>query len=383
MLEGSLQQKGDRIRVTVQLIGLPEGHPLWAEHYDERSGDIFAVQDAISKRVAAALALKLTGEETSRLQRKPTTDAEAFRLYLRGRYFWERRTKEDLAKALEYFTAAIRRDPRFALAYAGAAHCYGPMLNLGFRRLDETALSEMRHFVDGALEIDPDLADARVSQASVRMFEWDWPGAETSFHRAIDLNPNDTLAHLWYGWFLEAMGRPQESLRARRRALELDPLNWTANSAVGRALGVLGRHDEAIQHLRATVELNASFFFTRQYLGLEYLSKGMVDEAVHEFQAAQDLPSLGYAYAVNGQKREAQRVLEQMNQNPLTNSFDLAIVNAGLGRAAKALDHLGQAHQERILWLMFLRVDERLASLRGNQRFEAIATKMSIPAPGT
>jgi tetratricopeptide (TPR) repeat protein len=213
------------------------------------------------------------------------------------------------------------------------------------------------------------------------MFEWDWPGAEKSFHTAIELNPNDPLAHLWYGWFLEAMGRQHENLAERRRAWELDPLSWSANASVGRALGMLGRHDEAIQHLRAAVEQDPNFFFTRQYLGREYLSKGMANQAAGEFQAVQDLPSLGYAFAVSGQKHQAELVLEQMRRNPLTNSFDLAIVNTGLGCSDEALDLLERARQERILWLMFLRVDERLQSLRGNRRFEAIATEMQIPLP--
>jgi TolB-like protein/tetratricopeptide (TPR) repeat protein len=379
VVEGSLQQKANRIRVSIQLIGMPEGRPLWAERYDEPSGDIFAVQDAISTRVASSLALKLTGEEASRLQKKPTSDTQAFQLYLRGRYFWDRRTKEDLNKGLGYFNEAIQRDPRFALAYAAAAQCYAPLLYLGFRRRDDGALNEMRHLVDRALELDPNMADAFVSQASVKMFEWDWPGAEQSFHRAIALNPNDPLAHRWYGWFLDGMGREEESLAERKRALELDPLNWNANAMMGGALGAVGRHDEAIQLLRATVELNPNFFFTRQYLGKEYLAKGKPDLAIAEFQAAQDLPSLGYAYAMNGQKGEAQRVLEQMRQDPSTTSFDVAIVNGGLGRTAEALDGLEQAYRDRIPWLMFLRVDGRLASLRGNPRFEAIATAMNIP----
>ena len=146
-------------------------------------------------------------------------------------------------------------------------------------------------------------------------------------------------------------------------------------------MGKLGRHDEAIQLLHAAVELNPNFFFTRQNLGNEYLAKGKPELAVAEFQAAQDVPSLGYAYAVNGQKHEAERVLEQLHRNPLTNSFDLAIVNAGLGRTTEAFDLLEQAHRERILWLMFLRVDERLASLRGDPRFELIGRQMRIPMP--
>jgi tetratricopeptide (TPR) repeat protein len=330
-------------------------------------------------RVASSLALKLTGYEASRLQKRPTSDTQAFQLYLRGRYFWDRRTKEDLNKALGYFNDAIQRDPRFALAYAAAAQCYDPLIYLGFRQRDDATVSEMRHLVDRALELDPDMADAHVSQASVKIFEWDWPGAERSFHRAIALNPNDLLAHLWYGFLLEAMGREEENLAERKRAVELDPLSWVANAALGRALGELGRHDEAIQLLRATVELNPNFFFTRQNLGFEYLATRKLGLAIAEFQAVEDLPSLGYAYALNGQKAEAQRVLEQMQQNPATTSFDLAIVNAGLGRKGETLNNLEQAHRDRIPWLILLRVDRRLASLRGNPRFEAIAAAMKIP----
>jgi tetratricopeptide (TPR) repeat protein len=209
--------------------------------------------------VASSLALKLTGEEASRLQKKPTADKQAFQLYLRGRYFWDRRTKEDLGKALGYFNDAIRHDPQFALAYAGVAQCYAPSIYLGVRRRDDATIGEMRHFVGRALELDPDMADAYVSQASLRLLEWDWAGSEQSFHRAIALNPNDTLAHLWYGFLLDALGRQEENLAERRRALELDPLSWSANAGVGWALGALGRHDEAIQHLRAAMELNPTF----------------------------------------------------------------------------------------------------------------------------
>jgi tetratricopeptide (TPR) repeat protein len=223
------------------------------------------------------------------------------------------------------------------------------------------------------------MADAFVSQGSLRTLDWDWPGAEQSYRKAIVLNPNDVLARLWYGFYLDAMGREEENLAERKRALELDPLGWNANAGVGNALGAVGRHDEAIQHLRAAIELNPNFFFTRQNLGKEYLAIGKPDLAIQEFQAVQDLPSLGYAYALNGRKAEAQRVLEQMRQNPMTNSFDVAVVAAGLGRTAEALDGLDQAYRERIPWLMFIRVDLRLASLRGNPRFESIARAMKIP----
>jgi TolB-like protein/DNA-binding winged helix-turn-helix (wHTH) protein/tetratricopeptide (TPR) repeat protein len=381
VLEGGVQEKDGRIRVTVQLIGMPEGKPIWAEHYDEASGDIFAVQDAVSTRVAAALAPKLTGNASQRLQKKSTSDVEAFRLYSRGRYFWSRRTNEDLSKALGYFKEAIRRDEKFALAYAAAAQCYPPMIIMGFRKLDDGALNEMRHYVDGAMRLDPEIGEAHVAQATLRMFEWNWPGAEDSFQRSIQLNSNDPLAHIWYGYFLEAMGRQEENLAERTRGWELDPLSWNAAAGVGSALGMLGRHDEAIRQLQSALELNPNYYFTRLNLGEEYLAKRMLARAIEEFRVAPDVPSLGFAYALNGQADEAQRTVERMRANPLSTSLDYAFVSVGLGRTSEALDLLDQAYREHIPGLMFLRVDERLASLRGNQRFEAIAAAMKIPAP--
>jgi serine/threonine-protein kinase len=315
------------------------------------------------------------------LQKPPTSDAEAYRLYLRGRYFGDRRTADDLAKALEYFKEAIHRDPRFALAYAAAADCYPMMLAGGFRKVDDATLSEMRYYVNSALRLDPDLEEAFVAQALLRMYERDWPSAEQSYRRAIQLNPNEALAHLWYGFFLEAMGRETENLAERKRAWELEPLNWILSASYGRALGMVGRHDEAIKHLQSAVELNPSFYYTRHNLGSEYLLKGMLAQAIQEFQSAPDLPSLGFAYALRGDTQATQGVLERMRASPLSNPFDFAIVYTSLGRTSEALDLLDQAYRERVMWLMFMRVDERLASLRRNPRFEALAAAMKIPAP--
>jgi tetratricopeptide (TPR) repeat protein len=319
--------------------------------------------------------------ELALLKKPPTSDAEAYRLYLRGRYFSDRRTSEDLVKALEYFKEAIHRDSKFALAYAAASECYPMMVSAGFRKLDEVTLDEMRDYVSSALRLEPNLEEAIVAEAVLRMYERDWPSAEQSYRRAIQLNPNDTQAHLWYGLLLDAMGRERENLAERKRAWELEPLNWIASAALGGALGRAGRHDEAIKQLQSAVELNPSFYYTRQNLGLEFLAKGMLVQAIREFQAAPDLPSLGFAYALSGKKQEALGVLERMRANPLSTSFDFAIVNVGLGRTSEALDLLEQAYRERAMHLMFLRVDERLASLRGSPRFEALAARMKIPAP--
>jgi tetratricopeptide (TPR) repeat protein len=358
-----------------------------ARKFLRRNRAVLAVGLASAVSVAAVIGIMIQARtarapsESALFRKKPTSDAEAYRLYLRGRYFWDRRTGEDLVKALEYFKKAIHRDPKFAPAYAAAAECYAMMVAVGFRKLDDITFNEMRDCVNSALRLGPDLKEALVAQAVLRMYERDWSGAEKSYRRAIQLNPNDALAYLWYGFLLEAMGREEESLAERKRAWELDPLSWIVSANLGRALGMVGRHDEAIKLMQSAVELNPGFYYTRHFLGREYLSKGMLAQAIQEFQAAPDLPSLGFAYALSGQKQAAQGVLERMRANPLSNSLDFAIVNVGLGRTSEALDLLEQAYRERVTWLMFLRVDERPASLRGDRRFEALAARMKIPAP--
>lgn len=358
-----------------------------ARKFLRRNRTVLAVGLASVVSIAAVIGMMIQARiarapsELALLKKQPTSDAEAYRLYLRGRYFWDRRTGEDLAKALEYYKEAIHRDPKFALAYAAAAECYPTMVAGGFRKLDDVTLKEMHDNVNTALGLQPDLEEAIVAEAVLRYYERDWPSSEQSFRRAIQLNPNDARAHLWYGFLLEAMGREEENIAERKRAWELDPLNWINSAAFGHALGVSGRHDEAVKLLQSAAELNPGFYYTRSFLGREYLLKGMVAQAIREFQSAPDLPSLGFAYALSGQKQAAQGVLERMRANPLSNSLDFAIVNVGLGRTSEALDLLEQAYRERVVWLMFLRVDERLASLRGNQRFEALAARMKVPAP--
>jgi len=310
VLEGSLQEKEGRIVVTVQLIGVPEGRPLWAERYQDASGDIFAVQDAISARVATALAPKLTGEENHRLKKKSTSDVEAYLLYQKGRYCWEQRTDTALRRAIVYFEAATRRDPQFALAYAGLAECYGPMMQLSFMSAIE-ALPKMEAAASRAVELDDTLAEAHTALASARMNEWDWPSTEREYKRAIALNPNEEMAHRWYGYYLEAMGRQPESLNQWKRAYELNPSSAGVNAWLGWALFRAGRSQEGITLLREAIELNPDFPQAHERLGFAYVELRSFDKALEQFSAPDELTKRMYVLALAGRGATAKRELEQ------------------------------------------------------------------------
>ena len=389
VLEGSIQKLGDRLRVTVQLLRVSDGRPLWAEKFDESFTNIFGVQDAISERVAEALALRLTGEERRRLAKRYTEKTEAYQLYLRGRHFWEKRTKEDLLKAIEYFERAIAVDPDYALAYAGVAHCYGP---LGYRGhlAPSVATPKMKAAATRALEIDDSLAEAHTAMGAVKAFhEWDWAAAEREFKRAIELNPYYPTAHQWYGLYLEAMGRHDENLAERRRAQELDPLNLSINSGMGTVFYYSGQFDRAIEVYQKTLELDPNFEQALHGLGEVYEQKGMYQEAIAEFQKSLKLPVniirskqlLAHAYAVAGQRAEALRIeeeLRELSKTQFVSPFYMALIHAGLGDKDRAMEWLERAYEERDPPLNHVKVEPRLKSLSDDPRFQDLLRRMRL-----
>jgi TolB-like protein/DNA-binding winged helix-turn-helix (wHTH) protein/Flp pilus assembly protein TadD len=381
VLEGSLQEKEGRIVVTVQLIGVPEGRPLWAERYQDASGDIFAVQDAISTRVARALAPKLTGEENRRLKKNSTSDVEAFRLYLRGRYCWEQRTDTGLRRAIAYFEQAIRRDPQFGLAYAGLAECYGPLMQLSFMSAIE-ALPKMEEAASRAVELDDTLAEAHTALAAARMNEWDWPSTEREYKRAIALNPNEEMAHRWYGYYLEAMGRQTESLNEWKRAYELDPSSAGVNAWLGWALFRAGRSEEGITLLRESIELNPDFPQAHERLGFAYVELRSFDKALEQFSAPDELTKRMYVLARAGRGAAAQKDLEQFLKLPPSRrpgaEVGIAAVYLALGDRETALSWLETAYRERNPQLMFLKVDERFSTLRSEPGFRDLLRRVRL-----
>ncbi|MGI8897951.1 MAG: winged helix-turn-helix domain-containing tetratricopeptide repeat protein [Pyrinomonadaceae bacterium] len=390
VLDGNIQRFGEQIRVTVQLVSVRDGRPLWAEKFDAKFTDIFAVQDSISDQVARALTLKLIGEEKQRLTKHYTEDIQAYQAYLKGRYFWNKRTEEGYKRAIEYFEQALERDPRYAQAYAGLADSYALLGSMGNAVLPRSeAMPRARVAAEKALLIDETLAEAHASLAFVRMhYEWDWPGAEREFKRAIELNPSYATAHHWYAYYLVARGRTDESLAEIKRAQEIDPLSLIINTDVGEMYFFARQYDRAIEQCKKTLELDPEFNLAVRHLGWTYLQKGMHKEAIAELERSVSLSEgrrdstalLGYAYAVAGKREEAKKVLAELKEiakRSYVAPFELSLVYTGLNEKDQAFAWLEKAYDERSGSLILLNVDPASDGLRSDPRFADLVRRVN------
>ena len=387
VLDGTIQRTAERVRVTVQLLKVQDGKQLWADKFDEEFTDIFALQDVISERVTTALAVQLTGSEQKRLTKRYTENAEAYQLYLKGRYFWNKRTAESLHKGIEYFTDAIAKDSQYALAHAGLADSYIILGNFGLLPPNE-AYPKAKLAAEEALKFDPDLVEAQVSLAFVKsLFERDWPGAEAAFKRAIELNPNYGPAHQWYGVSLAGAGRLDEAVAELKRAQQVDPQSLTISAVVGWMLYLARDYDQAIDQVKTVLEMDANFALAHRYLGLIYEQKGMYAEAISEFQQAESLSgarpldsgALAHAYAIAGKSAEARQILTKViERSPRVYfpSYDIALIYLGLGEKDLAFDWLEKAFQERSPWLIHLNVDPRFDPVRSDPRFRELVRRL-------
>lgn len=390
LLEGSIQRSDDRIRVTVQLVSVTEGVSLWGARFDEKMTDIFAVQDSIAERLAAALVPRLTEQERRRLTTHGTADVQAHEWCLKGRYYLDRRTAEALHKAVGQFERAIARDPNYALAYAGLAHCHTILGSRWYDGKGPVAVEAARAAAVKAVEVDDSLAEAHTALAVVRFrLDWRWLDAEVEFIRATELNPGSATAHHFFAMYLAAMGRSGEALVEIRRALALDPLSLIINAAAGRILHFGRAYAEAIeQHVR-TLELDAYFPDAHMNLGMSYLEVGRADEAIRELRRASDLSGrrvwmlsgLGYAYAVSGQEREAHRAINELRlaaERGEVSAMELAYPYAGLGETDLALDWLERALQERSGLDTYLKVEPMFDRLRSHPRFTTLMRRLQL-----
>jgi TolB-like protein len=293
VLDGSVQRVENRVRVTARLVRASDGQPLWANQFDEPFTDIFKVEDAISEKLAAALVLSLSGPEQERMVRRETTSPEAYQLYLKGRYFWEKRTEEGLKKSIEFFQQAIDLDPAYAMAYSGLADAYAQLPGYGATASMEV-YPKAKAAAAKALALDDDLAEAHTSAATVlSYFEWDWAAAEDEYRKALALNPNYAAAHHRLGVHLAAMARADEAVSELHRAQEMDPLSLIINSLLGFAYFQAHQYDEAIDQLRKTIEMDRNFPPAREILAHVYAEKGMAAEAFAEFRESRRLSGDG------------------------------------------------------------------------------------------
>ena len=391
ILEGSVQKANDQVRVNVQLINALTDAHLWADTYDRKLTDIFAVETEIAKTVADVLQAKLTGSEQHVIAARPTANSEAHQLYLKGRFFWNKRTGNDLKKSIDYFQQAIAADPNYALAYAGVADAYVflPGYTAGS---PQDCYPKAKAAAKKALELDDTLAEAHTTLAiALLLYDFDFAQAIREFQHAIELNPNYATAHQQYGNIgLIDLGRFDDAIAEGNRAAELDPLSLVINADVGANYYYARRYDEAIAQLRKTLEMDPGYYYAYITLGEALEMKGAGDTAIAEYQKARALnddPSvlglLAHAYAASGTKTEALKILDQLkalSKQRYVAAYSFTLVYLGLGDKEEALHWLEQSYQDRAGGdIEGIRVDPFLDSLRGDPRFEALAEKV-IPA---
>ena len=380
VLDGSIQKDSGRIRVTVRLVRTSDGRQIWSNRYDEQAGDIFAVQDSISERVASELAGKLTSEEQALLRKRYTANPEAYDLYLKANYFWAKRTREGTQKAIDYFNQALERDPQYALADVGLANCYSTM-PISSDEPSREAFPKAREATLRALEIDGSLAEAHVSLAYIHFFfDWDWDASREEYQKAIGINPNDSAAHWGYALLLSSQGRQDQGIAEIDRAVQLDPL-WPMTGALkGHILFQARRYPDAVAWLQKTLELDDNFWITQIELGKNYEAEGQYDEALKSFHRARDLSGgisetlslMGYTYAVSGRRAEAEEMLKElraMAERTYVPPYHFALLYHGLGDAKETFGWLDRARDERDVHMVFLGVDPKWDDLRGDPRF--------------
>jgi serine/threonine-protein kinase len=375
VLEGSVRKIGNRLRITAQLISAADGYHLWSERYDRQMKDVFEIQDEISLSIVNVLKGKLLGEEKSALLRRHRADPEAYQLYLRGRYYWNLRTRNGLQRAIDSFREAINIDATYALAYAGIADAYNLLPGHGglapkdcFPKAKQAALK--------ALEIDHTLAEAYTSLGfSSYRFYLDWNGAKANFEQAIKLNANYSTAHHWYSEFLTMLGLFEEALLHAQRALHLDPLSLPINTDLGQTFFFARQYERAIEQINKTIELDPVFTRAHILLGAAYEQRKEYQQAIDEFMTAVassggntlPLAALGHAYASVGNTEEAEKILEELielSHSRYVSPSDVAIVFIGLRRIERALEWLEKAYDDKSVWLVWLKVDPRLDRLR-------------------
>jgi len=388
VLEASFQKLGDKVRLTARLLNVQDGSSLWSYKCDEYCTDIFALQDAVSERVAGALALELTGEERKLLTKRYTENAQAYELYLKGRLFLNKRTSEGTQKAAEFFRRALEIDPNDALAYLGLADCY--LIDIFFTSAPPRDLiSKGKAMARKALELDETLGEAHALLSILADTEWDWKEAVKEGQQAISLSPGSARAHQLFAFTIAKRGRLDDALTEIRKARDLDPLNLVINADIAQILCFSGRYDEAIEQCHTTLELDPNFSMAHACLGVAYWGKGMYKEALGPLQRSVELEgegsvrtihlAMGYGFA--GEKEKAEAFLKGLRKRPKTEYTDptwVAVLYTAIGDNDKALDWIEKACAERSPTATALMVDSRFTRLRTEPRYQALLSRMGF-----
>jgi TolB-like protein/DNA-binding winged helix-turn-helix (wHTH) protein/Flp pilus assembly protein TadD len=389
VLTGEITKRDDTLIIRTELIDAARDAHLWGEQYNRKLSDILAVQEDISREISGKLRLRLTGDG-QRLIKRHTTNAEAYQLYLKGCYFWNKRTEEGVRKGIDYLQQAIDADPLYALAYAGLADCYivlGAPLNA---LPPKEAFLKAKAAATKALEIDDTLAEAHATLGVVKQrLEWDPEGAAQEFRRAIELNPTYATAHQWYAINFEIIGQPDAAIAETQRAYELDPLSIIINARLGHNYYYARRYDQAIEQYKKTLELDPNFVIAHSRLGWAYTQKGMHREAVEEFlrvnalsgESPETVATLKQVFARSGMRgywRKALALEQEKAKHRYVSAYEIAVLYARLGENEQAFDWLEKAYQERSSALVYLKVDPSLDALRPDPRFTDLLRRIHL-----
>jgi len=390
ILEGSVRKAGQRVRIVVHLVEPGSEKHLWGDTFDRQLTDIFEVQSEVAQQITGALSLALSPEEKQRVEKKATSDVDAYNLYLLGRFHANKWAEADVLKAIECFQGAIAKDPGYAVAYAGLADAY-ELLSIGFSSKPPAEyLAQAKGMALKALEMDDSLAEAHTSLAYARWLgDLDWPGAERGFKRAIELKTSYVMAHEWYAEYLAALGRHDEALAEIKRAQQLDPLSVPVSRAVGWVLYFARRYDQAIDELQKTLAMNPDFLGARMVLWWVWVAKGAYAEAIADIRRESERPGLrtvkklmlGYVCAASGDKEEANGILWELEAK-LAAEDRLALLSALLFTALdikdRAFQQLHRAYEIREPGLLFLKVAPWLDPLRSDPRYGALVEKLGL-----
>jgi TolB-like protein/DNA-binding winged helix-turn-helix (wHTH) protein/Tfp pilus assembly protein PilF len=392
VVEGTVLRAGNRVRITAELVQVSTDRQIWAESYESPVGDILTLQGQVASAIVNQISVQLTPDDQQRLVSSPRpVNPEAYEDYLKGRYYWNKRSDQGISRAIEYFESATKKDPNYALGYAGLADCYSVVGStiVGTMAPAEAGL-KAKAAAQKALEMDSSLGEAETSLASVRFnYDWDWPAAASGFQRAIELNPSYATAYQRYSLYLIAMGRAQESVEQINLARQLDPLSLSINFSLGWRLYMARHYEQAIQQLRNTLEMDPNFALAHLVLGETFEQQGNYPQAIEQLQKATSispnsplmLAGLGHAYGVANRAAEARVLLNQLmeqSKKQYVAPFYIALVYAGLGENDNAIQWLEKAYEDHSNGLVFIKVDPELDTLRSNPRFKELQTKMRL-----
>ncbi|MDI1241421.1 MAG: winged helix-turn-helix domain-containing protein [bacterium] len=380
VLMGRVRQLGETLSIQMELVDVTTGAQLWGKDYERKTSDVLALKQEIAREVTANLRLRLSGEEEKLLVKRDTTNAEAYQLYLKGRYSWNKYTEEGFRKSIEYFNQAVEKDPNYALAYSGLADSYSLLGELSVAPPKEAfPLAEV--YADKALTLDETLADAHLSLGIVKLlYEWDWAGAEKALRRAKELDPNNPQAYHFYGHYLQSVGRVEDAVKETQKGVDLDPTSLVLNAELGWAHYCARQYDQAIAQDRKTLKFDPSFVYSSWVISQSYAQEGRYQESFAELKRARAidanwpyiLAEMGYAYAASGQRADAERILQQLKERSARQYIDailIAYIHVGLGQIDEAFTWLEKAFQERSGLMPWLKNEPKWDPLRGDARF--------------